>query len=217
MRSETTTTAAVERPLADVRRASRSSRDPRAARTRSAILTAVEELTAQGIGAPSVSEIVTQAGISRSSFYTQFASVEELTAQIFGDALEQSRLMEVAARRRGRISDYDATKQAAAQLVEHVAEHRELYRLGLPSSAGAYLTAVMGVARQLEAAACVTSAPENGVSVHTATTYLAGGMLAVLHAWVTDELTATNEQIVDQVMTMLPAWIAAPAATGVTK
>jgi AcrR family transcriptional regulator len=158
-----------------------------------------------------VSEIVRQAGISRSSFYTQFASFEELTAAVFGDALQQTTLLEAVARNSGEMSDYEATRQATARLVEHVADHRGLYRLGLPATAGAYLHAVTTVARQLEDAACVTAAPDNGVMVRAATTYLAGGMLALLHGWVTGELVATNEQITNQLMAMLPAWLTASA------
>jgi AcrR family transcriptional regulator len=213
MGSQAATTPADERLQDEVRQAARASRDPRAARTRAAIMAAVDELAAQGISAPNVSEIVRRAGISRSSFYTQFASVEELTAAVFSEALQQTTLLEAVARSSGEMSDYEATRQAVARLVAHVAEHRGLYRLGLPTTAGAYLHAVATVARQLEAAACVTTAPANGVAVAAATTYLAGGMLALLHAWVTDEFDATNDQITHQMMVMLPAWLTGPIAT----
>jgi AcrR family transcriptional regulator len=201
-----------ERLQDEVRQATRASRDPRAARTRAAILAAVDELTAQGVAAPSVSEIVLQAGISRSSFYTQFASVEQLTMAVFADALQQTTLLEAAARTSGEMSDYEATRQAIARLVEHVAEHRGLYRLGLPATGGAYLHVVATVARQFEGTACLAAAPDNGVDVRAATTYLAGGTLALLHVWVTGELVATNEQITAQLTAMLPAWLTAPVA-----
>lgn len=209
-------TGAVRKPIAErlqdeVRQAARASRDPRAARTRTAILSAVNELAAQGVAAPSVSEIVRQAGISRSSFYTQFASLEELTAAMFSDALQQTTLLEALERGTGEMTDYEATRQATARLVEHVAAHRGLYRLGLPATTGSYRQAIATVARQLEAAACVTAAPENGIVAKAATTYLAGGMLALLQVWVTGELVATNEQITSQIMTMLPAWLTAAA------
>jgi AcrR family transcriptional regulator len=212
MGSGTAAKSVAERVQHEVRLASRASRDPRAARTRAAILAAVEDLASQGVAVPSVSEIVRQAGISRSSFYTQFASFEELTAAVFGDALQQTTLIEAVARNSGEMSDYEATRQATARLVEHVAGHRGLYRLGLPATAGAYRQAIAMVAQELEAGACVTAAPDNGVVVRAATTYLAGGMLALLQVWVTGELVATNEQITNQIMAMLPAWLTDSAA-----
>jgi hypothetical protein len=47
--------------------------------------------------------------------------------------------------------------------------------------------------------------------VRAATIYLAGGMLALLQVWVTGEIIATNEQIINHIMAMLPAWLTAPA------
>jgi AcrR family transcriptional regulator len=210
--SLTATRPVPERQQDEVRQASRASRDPRAARTRAAILAAVDDLAAASAAAPSVSEIVRQAGISRSSFYTQFASFEELTAAVFSGAVQQSTLWESIARSSGEMTDYEATRQATARLVEHVAEHRGLYRLGLGATSGGYLQAVTAVARQLEAGACLTAAPDNGITVHAAARYLAGGTLALLHGWISSELIATNEQITDQLMAMLPAWLTAPAA-----
>ena len=54
----------------------RATSDPRAARTRQAIVNAVHELAHESPASPSVSDIVRRAGVSRSSFYTQFASMD---------------------------------------------------------------------------------------------------------------------------------------------
>lgn len=173
-------------------------------------MAAVDELAAAGTAMPSVSQIVRQAGVSRSSFYTQFSGLEDLAVAVFSEALQQSTLLEAMARGSDDVSDWQATRLATTQLVKHISEHAELYRQGLPATAGAYLHVVATVAQQLEAGACLIQAPVNGIGVTAATRYLAGGMLALLHSWLSGELNATDEQIVDQLMSMLPAWVAGP-------
>ena len=60
-----TETAAESSVQEELRRSTQLSVDPRAVRTREAIVGAVHDLIAEGVSAPTVSEIVGRAGVSR--------------------------------------------------------------------------------------------------------------------------------------------------------
>lgn len=62
--------------------------DPRPARTRAAIIRAVETLGATP-GQLNVSNIVKEAGLSRSSFYSQFSDVSDIAVQMIRGLLDE--------------------------------------------------------------------------------------------------------------------------------
>jgi AcrR family transcriptional regulator len=193
-------------PVQDaVRQMMRASGDPRAARTRQAIIDAVHELAAEGGAAPSVSDIVRRAGVSRSSFYTQFASVDELAGVVLREAFMTIGTANLAMLADGGVSVAEASRIAVGQLVAHVAQHRHLYRLGAvtPSSHPEVLAALAAQVRQ---AIAFEPGTHGGVPAETEALYVAGGVLAVLRSWILGDLPGGVDDITSQILALLPPW-----------
>lgn len=192
----------------EVRAAMRRSTDPRSQRTRAAIIGAVHDLAREDTGSvPSVSEIIRRAGVSRSSFYTQFSDVGALVQEVLRDALERIRLDDSDLRRARSVSEAQATQIAAEHVVDHVIEHRGFYRLGLATGGAALWESINVVAEQLAASDCVRHGPDAGVSIEMASAFLAGGLLTLLHAVVSGQVEADPAEVTDQFLAMLPAWL----------
>lgn len=187
----------------------RSTADPRAARTRRAIIDAARELADSGHAMPSVSEIVRHAGISRSSFYTQFSGTEELTTAVLREALEHLLDDDTALRDSLGMTDLEATRISTTRLIAHFDEHREFYRRGLFSSASAYLEAERMVAGEYRAGRCLIAASTVGLTADIAATYLAAGTLALIRAWILGDLPGDAAQMTERLMALLPAWLGA--------
>jgi AcrR family transcriptional regulator len=197
-------------PLQDeIRRTMRASGDPRAMRTRQAIMDAVHALITEGESTPTVSQIVRRAGMSRSSFYTQFANMNELAAAVFRQAFTQVETADLAARRHG-LAGAEATQTAVERLVRHVDEHRDFYRHSFPATFAAHNEAVQALAAQLRESIPLVSSPPAGVSVDATAIYIAGGTLAILRAWVVGEVTGSVTDITNQIMALLPVWLVSP-------
>jgi AcrR family transcriptional regulator len=194
-------------PVQDaVRRMMRASGDPRAARTRQAIIDTVHELAAEGEAAPSVSDIVRRAGVSRSSFYTQFASVDELAGVILREAFMTIGTANLAMLADGGVSVAEAGLVAVGQLVAHVAEHRGLYRLGLAVAPSSHPEALAALAAQVRQAIALAVGTHGGVPAETEALYVAGGILAVLRSWIQGDLPGTVDDITNQILALLPPW-----------
>lgn len=166
---------------------------------------AVLALAAEGCATPSVSAIAKRAGVSRSSFYTQFATMEHLTGALFEQVVAQ--VTDSEARGSSHLSTPAAARHAVATLVEHVDARRDLYLLALPETSSGHLRLVDRVAQVLRRSRDVSAAPRQGVTPDAASIYLAGAVVTVLRAWATGQLDGTAEQITDQIMLLFPSWL----------
>lgn len=185
----------------------RESLDPRAARTRAAILKAAHSLAADGARAPSVREIAERAGVSRSSFYTQFSSMTELSVALFEDILGQIADQDSRARSMHSAPAAEVLRHSVQRLVDDVHALRHLYLMDLPETSAAHLRLVDDTARRLRGSRGLATAAEAGLDVDLAATFLAGAILSLLRAWVTGQVPGTPAQITEQLMRLLPPWL----------
>jgi AcrR family transcriptional regulator len=194
----------------EIRQTKRASGDPRAIRTRRAITGAVRELIAEGESSPSVSQIVRRAGLSRSSFYTQFANMDALAAAVFGEAFTEIETEGISERVSGSVPAAEATRSAVERLIRHVDAHRDFYLHSFPGTFAGHNEAVEALAAQLRESIPLVSSPPPGVSVEATAIWIAGGQLAMLRSWLAGQLTGSVTDITDQVMALLPAWLVVP-------
>jgi len=179
------------------------STDPRVARTRDALFAAVHRLAAQGSTEFGVSDIVREAGVSRSSFYSHFASLQDLAAQLQKRAFE-----DIAAQERSERGSPDSMRASQERLVAHYAENRILYAtvLALPLSHEAHTSAATTMATLIEERLAETDIPA-GVVPALASTYIANAAIGLLIAWVRGDVTATSPEIVDHLLALMPTWL----------
>jgi AcrR family transcriptional regulator len=179
------------------------SNDPRAARTRARIADAVHELSLSG-GEISVTSIARTAGISRASFYSHYASVDELANTLRRDAILFIGELYLVERNRTTA----ALIRSQERIVAHVAEHRALYRAvaALPASRDTHLLSVRAFARVIERAMSGHIAAPEGLDVPAVALYIASATNGMLDSWIAGELDLTEAELVDHLTRLLPPW-----------
>lgn len=204
-------------------RAAGSSHDPRAERTRQLIFAAIRTLMSERTSGVSVGEIVQSAGISRSSFYAHFSSLDELASELLSDqfaGIDQLAGTDSAGIRSARLDKHhdglvngrSAARAGYARLIEHMLENFPLYSsvLDLPLTRSVYDRIVAAYATQILESMLVKGAVPTGVSAELATTYIAGGAMTLISAWMRGRFEASDDEVVDQLVRMLPNWLADP-------
>jgi AcrR family transcriptional regulator len=204
-------TDAIVTPLHETRSGIRTSGDPRVARTRQAILNAVETLAA-GDQPITVAAIVRTAGIGRSSFYTHFSGIDELAVTVLSGVFEAIGAEDIELRRHRIVSGAEAARVAQVRLVGHLVQHRALYAsmLALPFTSAVYTRAVEAYAAQVRATIALLPEIPHGLSAEAVAVYTASGSLGLLAHWIRSDDPVSADVLVDQLMSLVPAWLAAP-------
>jgi AcrR family transcriptional regulator len=195
--------------LASARAMTRSSADPRAARTRRAILDAVGQLTAAGATTICVSDVVRQAGVSRSSFYAHFSSLDDLAAGFLREEFNAIAAAGIDLRREGRVSGVEAAHIGYRRLVAHLIANDSSYGsvLGLPVSRRAYDEALRAYAEEMLQTIVELSYVPAGVVPEIAAMYMAGGSLMLISSWIRGNLKIRDDELVGQLVALLPSWL----------
>ncbi|MBF4462414.1 MULTISPECIES: TetR/AcrR family transcriptional regulator [unclassified Rathayibacter] len=191
--------------------------DPRARRTRRRVFDAVERLVMQSDGERAegiaVSDIVREAGISRSSFYAHFDDAAAVASALLREDLV---LADVAEPHATDQTGVLALRRGYSRLVERLVDRHAFHaRLRARASArvasdDAVLATALALHREVLARVEVPSA----VDSELAATFAAGGVLAVVGAWLAGSLDGTDEELVEHLLALLPSWLAeAPLAT----
>jgi AcrR family transcriptional regulator len=202
---------AIVTPLHETRNGIRVSGDPRVARTRQAILDAVESLAA-GDEPITVAAIVRTASIGRSSFYTHFSGIDELAVTVLSGVFQGIGHEDVELRRNRIVSGAEAARLAQVRLVSHLVQHRALYSsmLALPFTSAVFTQAVDSYATQVRATIALLPDIPRGLSPEAVAIYTASGSLGLLAHWIRSDDPVSADVLVDQLMSLLPAWLAAP-------
>lgn len=178
--------------------------DPRPARTRAAILAAVEVLSERDDDV-TVASIVAEAGIGRSTFYAQYRDLDALAVAILTDAFTEVESLDLELRRtESRTSTARATTSA---LVAEFARRRALYAgvLGSRTTTEAH-RAVHDAFAQQAIGTMLATAPAH-VDPRTAADYVAGGSLAVITRWLLEPEPSSTEHVQQQLLSLLPSWL----------
>lgn len=199
------------RTNAEKRLAIRTSEDARARHARTAVLAGARALIESGSDV-TVASIVRAAGVSRAGFYKHFSGIDELAIFLMSEAFEHIADAALASRSAEPDQQLRVLRTSQVQIVDHYVENRGLYAVAaaLPLSHEAYLTGVRAMADLT--APFVETHPNRPVNISPALAarVIAGGQFALLHAWVTGEVHATAEELVEQLMSLLPAWAVTP-------
>lgn len=178
--------------------------DPRPARTRAAILAAVEALSERGDDI-TVPAIVAEAGISRSTFYTQYRDLDALAVAILTEAFTEIEALDLELRRTA--SPIETARATTAQLVAEFARKRSLYAgvLGSRTTTEAHRSVHDAFADQ--ALDTMRATVPDDVDPRVAADYVAGGSLAVIAAWLLSEQPIPTEHVQRQLLALLPIWL----------
>lgn len=201
--SERTTPS--EPSLAAVRGGLRDSADPRVQRTRQKLFDAVERLSVQPAEV-TVSAIVAESGVSRATFYTHFADIDELALRMQESAFEAI----AASARADQGGDPTASMRASQRrLVDHYADHRSLYAAvyRLPAGRGVQARVAWVMAGAIRSHILDTGVLPPGLDPDLAATYIANAATGLLVSWVLGELDADAEQLAEHLLHLMPVWM----------
>ncbi|PPI28435.1 TetR/AcrR family transcriptional regulator [Rathayibacter sp. AY1B5] len=188
------------------------SADPRARRTRRRVFDAVERLVMQSDGERAegiaVSDIVREAGISRSSFYAHFDDAAGVASALLRQDLAVADVAE------GDPADRcgaDALQRGYSRLVERLVD-RHAFHARLRARASARVAsddAVLDTALALHREVLARVDVPASVDPELTAVFAAGGVLSVVGAWLAGSLDGTDEELVEHLVALLPAWLAA--------
>ena len=185
--------------------------DPRPARTRAAIIEAVETLGAGSVEL-NVSSIVKEAGLSRSSFYSQFADVSDISVQMVRTLLDELDLPPNESVR-------DRTQRTLDCFLEEVEKHRDLYAALLGHSADS--AAQKRIGDMLTAAALASQYDSDAAPANHAepadndkdndnrefhAKFLVAGTLASAVDWITSERPVTLDVMKQRIRAITKNW-----------
>lgn len=188
--------------------------DPRAARTRQMIFGAVESLMSERTSTVSVSDIVRTAGISRSSFYAHFTGLDVLATDYLRSQLAEISQAGVELRRKDLITGTPAARIGYRRLIAHMVEHYPLYSsvLELPPTRTAHNAIVGAYAGQIVQSIEALDSVPAGVDPELVATYVAGGALTLIGAWMNGQFEASDDALVEQLTSLFPTWLIEPPA-----
>jgi AcrR family transcriptional regulator len=194
------------RSLAAVRGGLQRSNDPRARRTHERIAAAVQRLSSDGRDV-TVSSIVAEAGVSRATFYTHFADLEELALW-----LQESTFEAVAEAERADEAAGDQTTAmllSQQRLVEHYAEHRALYAavFALPVARGVQGRVARAMARDVRAHIVDRAEAPAGLDPDLTALYIANAATGLIVAWVLGEVEAGADTVARHLLELMPQWM----------
>lgn len=195
----------------------RATGDPRAERTRQTIFDAVATILAGRPERVSVGDIVRVAGISRSSFYAHFSSLDELTAaylrlQFAGLAAPTATIRSAGASFQG----VERAREAYRRLVSQLLEDAPLYSsvLELPVARSAFDDLVGEHADQLIGSLLERVEVPAGIPTGLVSAYVAGGTLSLVDGWRRGRIDVSDDELVEALVALLPAWLLDERPTG---
>lgn len=193
----------------EIRRKLAVSADPRPARTRTAIVAALKDAVASGEPV-SVSSLARRAGISRSAFYTHFATLDDLAVYALDEVFKAVAEQDVLARSSGAQSGADTARRSLRVLVDHLSAHRQLYGGLFATSArspaqSAIVDRFTDVTRRV--LPYVDNPPE-GVNPDASAAFVGAGIMGLLGSWLRGELDLDPEGAVEQLLRVIPPWMA---------
>ena len=175
--------------------------DPRAVRTRQGILAAVARLHSRDVGDISVTDIVREAKISRSSFYAHFSSLDDLAV-----ALLRQEFASITVPSSRDADTVSGLRESYLRLVQHFSQRESIYSyaLGLPLSRRAFDDVIAAYAEQVLASFEPPDSQADAIRARLAATYVAGGTVSLLSAWIADHRDISADQLVDELIALLP-------------
>jgi AcrR family transcriptional regulator len=184
--------------------------DPRPARTRAAIVLAVEQLAADPSTDISVNAIARAAGVSRSAFYSQFADLDELAVSMLVDAFREIGLDDLGARAQPDADLRDLAVASNRRLLAHIGSRCAFYRASLDwrLSGRVHESVVAAYAQQVaDSMAALGGSVPSHVDREDAARFIAGGAIAMITSWLRDEAPDGQEAMVGRLLAVMPDWL----------
>ncbi|PPF45977.1 hypothetical protein C5B85_04760 [Pseudoclavibacter sp. AY1F1] len=181
--------------------------DEQARATRSRLLAAVREIAAENVQRPSVTLLCERSGVARSTFYTHFATVEDLAVQALTEVFGEVSADDVRRRIQHRESGRDIARDGLDRVIAALEGSRELldYTIGIGSRA-AVLESLIGQFAASTLVTVVTEYSELDASVQAfINDYVSAGTAHTILAWMENPGARGRDDLIEQLVDLLPA------------
>ncbi|MGI6870603.1 MULTISPECIES: TetR/AcrR family transcriptional regulator [Amycolatopsis] len=194
-------------PQDELRGRMRGSTDARAQRTRKRLVNAFQELAAEGGADVTVKEIVTRAGVNRTSFYAHFPDLDALAVAATSDLFDVVAVADAASRPG---DPAQASLDSLRAVIEYLAERATVYERLLGSGATPFFTAVEDAftERNRHTLRGVRDLPPE-VDVDVTARYVAAGVMGVIAQWLRDGRPVSAEALAVRLRDVLPPYLIA--------
>lgn len=182
----------------------RSSTHARTTRTRTMLAEALRTALRAG-REPSVEALCDDAGIARSTFYTHFASLDELALELLSDLFEQITDADAARRIEARLPAAELTKLGVAAIVRAITEQRELLVWAFRASPAVSESLRGYLAEGIQTVVRVARPQASEVFVEASSMYMSAGFLHVTVPWY--EANGDIEELTEMIDELVPAWL----------
>jgi AcrR family transcriptional regulator len=160
--------------------------------------------------AASVSSLARAAGINRTSFYSHFGSPEDLAIHALSELFDVVGDADIVMRADRSVPAAEAGGRALQDIVRFVWERRASYARVLGPGAAPRLVQAVSEAfteRTVASLERIDTRPP-GADVEVTARFLAGGVLGVLGAWLSDERSRWSpDELVEALVQCLPGWL----------
>ena len=191
--------------------------DPRFLRSAEALRRAVLELAKERpVEAISVTEIAKAAGVTRATFYNHATSPQVLLTAALSTELDRIREEFLALVREHPERAREVWSGAGHVLLDHIEQHRDVYRTGLTASAsetGSVLAALLSahIEATLHVYLSLVGAPDTHDGQEAArlgmrAAFLSHGMVGAYRAWLTAPTPVDRDEAVAVLFESTPAW-----------
>ena len=172
----------------------------------------------------SVADIVRIAGISRSSFYAHFGSIDEVASEMLGSQFDEIGDLVIDLRTEDLLPRRSSARLGYERLIAHMVDNFPLYSsaLDLPMTRKAYDDVVQSYSARLAESVILLGDVPDGVDAHIVSTYVAGGAMTLISAWMRGQVEISDDELATQLVDLLPPWVleaptSDPATTAPTK
>ncbi|MET0590407.1 MAG: TetR/AcrR family transcriptional regulator [Naasia sp.] len=190
------------------RRGLSGSVDQRATRTRERVVAALGELLTAG-DPISVPSICARAEVGRSTFYTHFATINDVVFSVV-DAIFDDLGRRDSMRRSGRTMPRRlVTELGVHELFEELAARRAffVYALSAPAAMRLRDRFTSAVAASVRRSVLAERPDADEMFVRTASHFIAGGFVGVLLGWIDEERELDAEALARDLIELLPPWM----------
>ncbi|HLS14598.1 MAG TPA: TetR/AcrR family transcriptional regulator [Beutenbergiaceae bacterium] len=181
--------------------------DPRAQRSREAILRAAQDIADHRDSTFSIAEVIRRSGISKSTFYLHFADLDDLCFHLLEASLTTINADDVRARTRH--DDPRAVTWAGhARVVDHLLQRRSLYLELISTSARARVRERFThlIADLLHHSMAATAAAPERSQIRVSALYVASGFTTVVTEWLDGRLHLDRDELVEALVGLAPPW-----------
>lgn len=183
--------------------------DPRPARTRAAIISAIDRLGSREAEV-TVAAIVAEAQVSRSSFYSQFRDLDDVAVQLMDRLFRQIRQLD--AELRGTQQTLKATETSLEMFLSECQRRRGLYAAVLGGNVSSEARRVIHTIVAHSVVATASHSAPGSVDPRIASTFVAAGLLAVITEWLKAQHPVSISELTSQLVAVLPTWVTGSVA-----